>query len=323
MNIVVLDGYTLNPGDLTWEGLKQFGTYTVYDRTPEEADQIIERAKDCEIVITNKTPLTAEVINRLPALQYIGVLATGYNDVDIEAASARGVVVTNVPAYGTQSVAQMVFAHILNFTQHVAAHDDSVRSGKWADQPDFCYWEHPLIELDGLVLGIIGAGRIGLATAKLGRAFGMRILAYDMHQPASPPDDIDFVLLDELLRNSDFVSLHCPLTAQTRNLINEDKLSLMKPTAFLINTSRGAVVDEKAFAKCLNMDIISGAGVDVLSSEPPEKDHPLFQAKNCFITPHIAWATKAARERLMHMALDNLKAYLNGRTQNQVNKQED
>jgi glycerate dehydrogenase len=307
----------LNPGDLSWEGFEQFGECVIHNRTPP--DKILERASGSEIVLTNKTPLDTEVLNRLPGLKYIGVLATGYNVVDIRAARDLGIVVTNIPAYGTASVAQMVFAHILNLTQRVADHSNSVKSGKWAENPDFCYWEHPLIELSGTTLGIIGAGRIGLETARLGLAFGMSVLAHDIHLPPSPLENVEFVELDYLLKNSDVVSLHCPLTDQTERLINEEKLSLMKSSAFLINTSRGPLVDEDALARSLNMNRIAGAGMDVLSQEPPDRNNPLYRAKNCFITPHIAWATKSARNRLMQTAIDNLNAYLSGHPQNQVN----
>jgi len=319
MNIVVLDGYTLNPGDLTWKDLESLGPCTVYDRTgPEE---VVLRAKDAEIVLTNKTVLSSGVIKQLPKLKYIGVLATGYNIVDTEAARHRSIPVTNVPAYSTESVAQMVFAHLLNLTQHVGHHAETVRSGRWTSNPDFCYWDTPLIELAGLTMGIIGFGKIGQATTKLALAFGMKVIAYDIVTPSSPASDlpVQFVELDDIFRVSDVISLHCPLTPQTKNIINKERLELMKKTAFLINTSRGPLVDEQALAEALNNEGIAGAGLDVLSSEPPEKNNPLVKAKNCFITPHIAWATRAARERLLKVVVDNVASFLAGRCRNVVN----
>ncbi len=318
MNIVVLDGYTLNPGDLTWKDLEAMGRCTVYDRTgPEE---VVPRAKDAEIVLTNKTLLFSDVIKQLPKLKYIGVLATGYNVVDVEAAYNRGITVTNVPAYSTQSVAQMVFAHLLNLTQHVGHHAQTVRSQRWTSNPDFCYWDMPLIELVGLTMGIIGFGRIGKAAAKLALAFGMKVIAYDTATPSSIPEGCQFVGLEYVFRSSDVVSLHCPLTPQTQNIINKERLELMKKTAFLINISRGPLVDEQALAQALNNERIAGAGLDVLSSEPPEKDNPLLKARNCFITPHIAWATRSARQRLLKVVIDNVAAFLAGKPQNVVNE---
>ena len=320
MNIVVLDGYTLNPGDLTWKDLESLGQCTVYDRTgPEE---VVPRAKDAEIVLTNKTLLFSDVIKQLPKLKYIGVLATGYNVVDVEAAHNRGIPVTNVPAYSTKSVAQMVFAHLLNLSQHVGHHAETVRSERWTSNPDFCYWDMPLIELVGLTMGIIGFGRIGQAAAKLALAFGMKVIAYDVVTPSSIPEGCQFVGLEDVFRRSDVVSLHCPLTPQTQNIINKERLELMKKTAFLINISRGPIVDEQALAQALNNEEIAGAGLDVLSSEPPKKDNPLLKAKNCYITPHIAWATHSARERLLKVVVDNVAAFLAGKSQNVVNEVE-
>jgi glycerate dehydrogenase len=317
MNIVVLDGYTLNPGDLTWKDLESLGQCTVYDRTlPEE---VVPRAKDAEIVLTNKTLLFSDVIKKLPKLKYIGVLATGYNVVDVEAAENLGIPVTNVPAYSTQSVAQMVFAHLLNLTQHVGHHAQTVRSERWTSNPDFCYWDTPLIELVGLTMGIIGFGRIGKATAKLAQAFGMKVIAYDVVTPSSMTEGFQFVGLDDVFQRSDVVSLHCPLTPQTKNIVNKQRLALMKKTAFLINISRGPIVDEQVLAQALNNEEIAGAGLDVLSSEPPEKDNPLLTARNCFITPHIAWATRSARQRLLKVVVDNVAAFLAGKPQNVVN----
>jgi len=320
MNIVVLDGYTLNPGDLTWKDLEALGRCTVYDRTgPKE---VVPRAKEAEIALTNKTVLSSEVIKQLPKLKYIGVLATGVNVVDIEAARDAGIPVTNVPAYSTPSVAQLVFAHLLNLTHHVGAHSETVRSGRWASNPDFCYWDTPLIELAGLTMGIIGFGRIGRAAAKPALAFGMKVIVYDVVEPSSPASDlpVQFVGLDDIFRLSDVVTLHCPLTPQTQNIINRERLEMMKNTAFLINASRGPLVDERALAEALNNEEIAGAGLDVLSSEPPEKDNPLLKAKNCFITPHIAWATRAARQRLLKVVVDNVASFLAGNLQNVVNE---
>ena len=317
MNIVVLDGYTLNPGDLTWKDLESLGRCTVYDRSlPEE---VAPRAKDAEIVLTNKTELSSDVIKQLPKLKYIGVLATGYNIVDIEAASDIGIPVTNVPTYGTQSVAQMVFAHLLNLTQHAAHHAETVRSGRWTSNPDFCYWDMPLIELMGLTMGIIGFGRIGQATAKLALAFGMQVITYDIVKPSSIPQGCQFVELADIFRLSDVISLHCPLTPQTKEIINKERLELMKKTAFLINTSRGPLVDEQALAKALNNERIAGAGLDVLSEEPPNENTPLLKVRSCYITPHIAWATRAARQRLLQVVVDNVASFLAGKPQNVVN----
>ncbi len=317
MRIVVLDGYTLNPGDLSWEDLEALGQCSIYDRTP--AEQTIQRADGAEIVLTNKTVLSAEVIARLKALRYISVLATGYNIVDIEAARKRGIPVSNVPIYGTESVAQMVFAHILNLTQNVAHHAQTVRNRRWCTSPDFCYWDMPLIELQGLTLGIIGFGRIGQATARLALAFGMKVIIYDIVTPSQMPQRCRMMELEDIFRLADIVSLHCPLTAQTEKLVDEHRLSLMKPTAFLINTSRGPLIDEQALADALNNAKIAGAGLDVLAIEPPTKVNPLLKAKNCYITPHIAWATRAARQRLLKVTVDNVAAFLASKPQNVVN----
>ena len=317
MNIVLLDGYTLNPGDLTWKDLEALGRCTVYDRTAPE--DVVARVKEAEIALTNKTVLSAEIIKQLPKLKYIGVLATGVNVVDIEAARDAGIPVTNVPAYSTPSVAQLVFAHLLNLAHHVGAHSETVRNGKWACNIDFCYWDTPLIELAGLTMGIIGFGRIGRAAAKLALAFGMKVIAYDVVKPSSIPEGCRFVSLEDVFRLSDVVSLHCPLTPQTQNIINRKHLELMKKTAFIINAGRGPLVDEQALADALNNERIAGAGLDVLSSEPPERDNPLLTAKNCFITPHIAWATGAARERLLKVVVDNVASFIAGKLQNVVN----
>jgi glycerate dehydrogenase len=319
MKIVVLDGYTLNPGDLSWEDFKKLGQLVLYDRTPQ--DLIIERAIDAEIVITNKTPLTGTAIAALPKLKYIGVLATGYNIIDVLAARERHISVTNIPTYGTSSVAQMAFALILELCHHVASHSDSVMSGKWSSSKDFCYWDHPLTELCGKTLGIVGLGRIGQQTANIGQAFGMTIVAYDsIHNDQTILADLKWAdNLSELLSVSDVVSLHCPLLPETKGIINKESLRKMKNSAFLINTSRGPLVIDSDLADALNNNIIAGAGLDVLSTEPPAKDNPLFKAKNCMITPHIAWATKEARTRLMSSAADNLRSYMAGKPKNVVN----
>jgi glycerate dehydrogenase len=316
LTIVVLDGHTLNPGDLSWDRLEGLGQTTIYDQSGP--DEVQERAKDAEIAITNKSLLPENVISALPKLQYIGVLATGYNVVDLDSAKERGIPVTNIPTYGTRSVAQMVFAHILNFTQHVAHHAGTVCDGRWACCPEFCYWDHPMVELDGLTMGIVGYGRIGQATGQLASAFGMKVLAHDAY-PVEAPATTRMVDLETIFRESDFVSLHCPLTSENEKMVNPERLALMKPTAFLINTARGPLVDEAALAAALSTGQIAGAGLDVLTVEPPVADHPLYGLKNCVITPHIAWATRAARARLLNTAVDNLEAFLAGNPQNVVN----
>ncbi len=316
MQIVVLDSHTLNPGDLSWAGLHELGQCHIHDRT--SPGDIVRRAQEAEIVLTNKTQLSEETIAQLPKLRYIGVLATGYNVVDVKAAHKQNICLTNVPAYGTVSVAQMVFAHLLNLTQHVAEHGQSVQAGTWSRSRDFCYWNFPLVELAGLTMGIIGLGRIGQTTAKLALGFGMKVIYFDLKKSITPQLNAQAVDLDTLFKESDVVSLHCPLTGSNYRLVNEQRLKLMKPTAFLINTSRGPLIDEKALADALNAGKIAGAGLDVLSQEPPEADNPLLKAKNCYITPHIAWATKAARQRLMDIALTNIRAFMNGRPQNVV-----
>ena len=317
MTTVVLDGYTLNPGDLSWDGLTAFGEYTVHDRTAPE--DVVSRAAGAEIALTNKTLLPREAIEKLPDLKYIGVLATGYNVVDVVAARDHDILVTNVPAYGTQSVAQMVFAHLLNLTQHVAHHAQTVRDGRWAESPDFCYWDYPLIELADQTMGIVGLGRIGRAVAKLAEAFGMKILAYDVAELTDVPAPIGIVDLPTLFRESDVVTLHCPLTDDNVRFVSGELLATMKPTAFLINTGRGPLIDEDALADALNSERIAGAGLDVLTAEPPTGDSPLLGAKNCFITPHISWAMKSARRRLLDAAIDNIRAFVAGEPKNVVN----
>lgn len=316
MKIVVLDGYTLNPGDLSWDGLKSLGECEIYDRTP--AEKTVERAKDAEIVLTNKTVLDGKTISSLDKLRYVGVLATGYNVVDVAAARGRGIAVTNVPAYGTASVAQMTFAIILELANRVGHHSETVRSGRWCRSRDFCYWDHPLVELEGLTIGIVGFGRIGQAVAKIAKGFGMKILASSKSMKTSPVPGVTMTDLDTVLRKSDIVSLHCPLTDDNKGFINRQRLAMMKPNAFLINSSRGPLIDEKALADALNSEMIAGAGLDVMSAEPPKPDNPLLSAKNCFITPHIAWGTRAARERLMKIAIDNVRSFIEGKPKNMV-----
>ncbi len=316
MRIVVLDGYTLNPGDLSWAALESLGSCTIHDRTPQEL--VVERAREAEILFTNKVVLGRAEFVQLPRLRHIGVLATGYNVVDVAAAREHGIVVSNIPAYGTMSVAQLVFAHLLNLTHHVAEHGDSVRRGDWTRSPDFSYSLSPLVELDGLTLGLVGFGRIGQAVGRMAQAFGMRVIVHT-RAPRHLDPSVEAVALDELFRRSDVVSLHCPLTDATRGLVDGRRLALMKPTAFLINTSRGPLVDETALADALNAGRLAGAGLDVLSTEPPRADNPLLTARNCHITPHLAWATKAARERLLATAIDNLRAFLAGQPKNIVN----
>jgi glycerate dehydrogenase len=315
MNIVVLDGYTLNPGDLSWAPLESLGNCQIYDRTPVE--NIVQRAAHAEIIFTNKTLLDRSVIAQLPKLRYIGVLATGYNVVDIQAAQERQIPVTNVPGYGTQSVAQMVFALLLELTRQVGLHTKGVQKGNWSNQADFCYWEKPMIALESLTIGIVGLGTIGQAVAKIAQAFGMSVLAYQRHPKLV--DGVKWVSLEALFQQSDVISLHCPLTQETHHLINAQRLSLMKPSAFLINTSRGPLIDETALAQALHNGQIAGAGLDVLSVEPPNPDNPLFKAPNCFITPHVAWATQTARQTLLEIAIANLTAFLKGTPQNVVN----
>lgn len=316
-SIVVLDGYTANPGDLSWSELETAGRLTVYDRTP--AAEIVPRASDAEIVLTNKTPLTRETIAALPKLRYIGVLATGYNVIDTAAAAERGIPVCNVPEYGTPNVAQAVIALLLELTNRTGHHADTVRAGRWSACPDFCYWDGNLIELQGRTLGIIGYGRIGAAVARIADAFGMRVLATKRHpSPDQPP--ARFVALEELLRESDVISLHCPLTPETKELINTQRIAQMKPGALLINTARGPLINEGDLANALNTGRLAGAALDVLSTEPPSPDNPLLRAKNCIITPHIAWATREARARLIHIAAENVRAWQAGRAQNVVNE---
>jgi glycerate dehydrogenase len=315
MKIVVLDGYVLNPGDLSWDGIKKLGDCTIYDRTPPELT--IERAKEANVLFTNKVILNKEIIGQLPLLKYIGVLATGYNVVDTETAKNAGITVTNIPAYSTASVAQMVFSHILNFAQNVAVHAQSVSGGDWAASVDFAYWKTPQTELAGKTLGIIGFGQIGQAVAKIGLAFGMSVI-FNNRSHKETNLEASQVDLETLLSESDFVSINCPLTPVNTGFINRSTLGKMKPTAFLVNTGRGPLINEQDLADALNSGKIAGAGLDVLSVEPARSDNPLPNAKNCFITPHIAWATFEARTRLMNIATENLKAFIDENPKNVV-----
>lgn len=314
--IVYLDGYTVNPGDLSWEPLRALGDCILYDRTPP--DQVIERARDAEIVLTNKVTLDGPTIRALPRLRCIGVTATGYNIIDVAAAREREIVVTNVPAYGTASVAQMTFALLLELTQHVGHHARAVRDGRWSVSPDFCYWDRPLLELAGLTMGIVGLGQIGREVARMAEAFRMNVIATSRQPGAEAMPGVRIVGMDELFRASDVVSLHCPLTSDTAGLVNAQRLATMKPTALLINTSRGGLVVEQDLADALNAGRIAGAAVDVLSVEPPTMANPLLAARTCYVTPHIAWATQAARRRLLAVAVENVRAFLQGMPINRV-----
>ena len=316
MRIVVLDGRALNSGDLSWNGMEALGELKVYDRT--SPSELMERSVGAEALITNKTIITAENMKALPQLKYIGVLATGYNVVDIEAAKALGIVVTNIPAYSTHSVAQMVFAHLLNITQRVGYYAQENTQGRWSKNADFCYWDTPLVELAGKKMGIVGFGNIGQATARIAQAFGMEVCLYTSKDASALPDGMKKMELDELFATCDVISLHCPLTPSTKEMVNAERLKTMKPTAILINTGRGPLVNEQDLADALNEGRIAGAGLDVLSIEPSVPENPLLNARNCFITPHIAWATLEARTRLMDIAVNNLKSYLAGNIINNV-----
>lgn len=318
MKIVVLDGYAANPGDLTWEGLKTIGECTLYDRTTPE--EVLQRAAGAEVILTNKVIINADHLAALPELKYIGVLATGYNVVDTAAAKERGIIVTNIPAYSTASVAQMVFAHILNITTHVSHHSEEVRKGRWTNNQDFCFWDTPLMELREKKIGLVGLGNTGYSTARVAIGFGMQVYAFTSKSHFQLQPEIKKMDLDPLFSECDIISLHCPLTAETHELVNARRLATMKPTAILINTGRGPLINEQDLADALNNGKIRAAGVDVLSTEPPRANNPLLTAKNCYITPHIAWATTEARERLMTLVISNLQSYVAGKPENVVNK---
>lgn len=313
MNLVILDGYALNPGDLSWDGFHALGPCVVHDRSAPV--EIVPRARDAEIILTNKCTLRDDSFAQLPKLRYIGVLATGHNVIDSAAARARGIAVTNVPTYGTRSVAQHTFALILEFTNRVGHHARTVAEGRWTRNQDWCYWDHPLTELDGLTLGIVGWGRIGHAVADLGRAFGMHVVAHSRRETPGAEN----VSLDELFRRSDVVSLHCPLTPETQGMVNAARLALMKPSALLVNTSRGPLIVDADLEAALAAGKLAGAALDVLSAEPPPATNPLLTARHTIITPHLAWATRAARTRLLNIAIENVRAFLAGRPQNVVN----
>lgn len=316
MKIVILDGNALNPGDLSWDGFEKLGDVTLYDRTPK--DLIISRIGDAEILITNKVSITKEILDECPNLKYIGVLATGYNIIDTKACAEKSIVVTNIPAYSTNAVAQAVFAYILEYTNGVHSHNDSVQKGDWCNSKDFCYWTHPLLELTDKTIGIVGFGSIGKQVAKIAHAFGMNVLSYS-RTPSKITEPAKSVSLEYLLQNSDFISLHAPLTPETTHIINEETLKLVKPSAMLINTARGPLVDENAVAKALKSGVLSAFAADVLSAEPMAKDCPLLNCENTIITPHVAWAGLETRQRLMNIAVENLSAFLAGNPINQVN----
>ena len=317
MNIVVLDGFTMNPGDLSWSELEKLGTLKVYDRTSPE--QLLERAADAEAVLTNKTVINASSLRNMPKLKYVGVLATGYNVVDIAVAKDLGIVVTNIPAYSTESVAQMVFAHILNITYSVGSYAQEAHAGVWSRQADFSYINSPLMELYGKRIGIVGFGNTGSATARIAKAFGMEVLVYTSKSQSALPEGMTKACsMDEIFSTSDIVSLHCPLNDKTAEIVNAHNLSLMKETAILINTGRGGLVNENDLAEALKSHRIKAAGLDVMVNEPPREDNPLLGLENCFITPHIAWATYEARVRLMDQAVKNLKSFIEGNVINNV-----
>jgi glycerate dehydrogenase len=316
MEIVILDGYTLNPGDLNWDIIERLGETRIYDRTGQR--DVLRRIKEAKIVLTNKVSITRHDIHQADALKYIGVTATGYNVVDIEAARERNIIVTNVPAYGTAAVAQHTFALLLELGSHVGLHSDSVRKGDWSNQPDFSYWIKPMIELHGLTMGIVGLGKIGKSVARIASAVGMKVLAVHKHPERDSMPEVKFTDLQTCFREADVISLHCSLNDENRQFVNRHLLGMMKPSSFILNVSRGGLIDEKDVADALNKGRISGAALDVLSEEPPKPDNPLLTADNCLITPHQAWATQAARSRLMKTVAENIKAFQVGRPQNVV-----
>lgn len=318
MKIVVLDGYTLNPGDISWEGMEAFGEVTVYDRT--KAEEVVERIGDAEVVYTNKTPITKETMDACPGMKFIGVLATGYNIVDVAAAKEKGIPVSNIPTYGTAAVSQFAIALLLELCHHIGEHSDAVKAGEWTSNPDWCFWKYPLVELAGKNMGIIGFGRIGQDTGKIAQALGMKVLAYDaFKRPELESDTCKYVDLDTLLAESDVISLHCPLFPDTEGIINKDTIAKMKDGVMIINDSRGPLIVEQDLRDALDSGKVAGAALDVVSTEPIQMDNPLLGAKNVILTPHIAWAPKESRQRLMDIAVDNLKCYVDGKPQNVVN----
>ena len=321
MKIVVLDGYTLNPGDLSWEELEQYGELTVYDRTSlDDEKEIIQRIQDAEVVFTNKTPLSKNIFSSCENIKYVGVLATGYNVVDILAAKERGIVVTNIPTYGTNAVGQFAIALLLEICHRIGHHDKAVHEGAWETNKDWCFWDYPLIELSKKTIGIIGYGRIGQATGKIAKALGMTVLAYDKKISEEGRKTAEYTELDELFGKADVIALHCPLFEETKEIINKENIAKMKTGVIIINNSRGGLIAEQDLADALNSGKVYAAGLDVVSSEPIRKDNPLLKTKNCLFTPHISWASKESRKRLMDMAVDNLKAYMNGTPVNIVNE---
>lgn len=321
MKIVILDGYTENPGDLSWAELEKLGELTVYDRTSlTNEDEAIERIGDAEAIYTNKTPITKKVIDACPNLKFIGVLATGYNVVDVAAAKDKGIPVCNIPTYGTNAVGQYAIALLLEICHHVGHHSAAVHEGRWETNADWCFWDYPLIELAGKTMGIIGLGRIGQTTARIAAALGMKVIAYDEYESEYGRAVAEYVTLDELLANSDVISLHCPLFPSTQGIINKDNIAKMKDGVIIINTSRGPLIVEEDLAEALDSDKVFAAAVDVVSTEPIKGTNPLLKAKNCIITPHIAWAPKESRQRLMDIAVDNLAKFIEGNAQNVVNK---
>lgn len=319
MKIVVLDGYTLNPGDISWEGLEALGEVTVYDRT--KAEDIVARIGDADAVYTNKTPITKETLNACPNVKFIGVLATGYNIVDIEAAKEKGIPVSNIPTYGTAAVSQFAIALLLELCHHIGEHSDAVKAGEWTNNADWCFWKYPLVELAGKTMGIIGFGRIGQDTGKIAQALGMKVLAYDAYKrPELESETCKYADLDTVLAQSDVISLHCPLFPATEGMINKDSIAKMKDGVMIINDSRGPLIVEQDLRDALDSGKVAGAALDVVSTEPIQMDNPLLGAKNVILTPHIAWAPKESRQRLMDIAVANLKAYQDGAPQNVVNK---
>lgn len=318
MKITVLDGYSLNPGDMSWDELKALGDVEIFDRTPRE--QVVERAKDSEIILTNKVKIDDEIMSQLPQLMYVGVLATGYNVVDVKAANKRGIIVTNIPTYSTDSVAQMTFAHILTISNRVEHYAIENRKGRWSNNPDFCYWDTPLVDLTGKTLGIVGLGHIGLRVAAIAKQFGMDVFAYTSKTAAELPLGIQKTTLEGLYAVSDILTLHCPLTDETRELINARSIAKMKKGIVIINTGRGQLINEHDVAEALKSGYICGYGADVMSEEPPKEDNELLLQPNAFITPHIAWASMDSRIRLMNQTVNNIKAFMNGRPINVVNR---
>lgn len=316
--IVILDGYTENPGDLSWDPMAALGELTVHDRTP--ADKIVDRIGDADIIFTNKTPITRETLQACPNVKYIGVLATGYNVVDVVAAKEKGIIVTNVPTYGTDAVGQFAIAMLLEICHHIGHHDKAVHEGRWEKCEDFCFWDYPLIELSGKTMGIIGFGRIGQATGRIAKAIGMKVIAHDKFENESGKEIGEYVDLETLLSTSDVISLHCPLFPETEGIINKDSIAKMKDGVIILNNSRGPLIVEQDLADALNSGKVYYAAVDVVSAEPIKGDNPLLSAKNCIITPHISWASKESRQRLMDIAVDNLRQFLNGTPVNIVNK---